>query len=239
MKHSVVYLFLSLLIFISCGPKDKNIPIVKKQFKAYVQKTFDDPSYLKEIVEISVVDTISYKSTMALIRITNEFIDQYRDIWHKKDSLLQEQMQAVLTGPKLKRKPTYSESYRLNKLVDECSSYSVKIAKQKNNLTLIQQRIKLKELYLSYHPAVYVYEVLFRQQESGGLKLKKVYAYVDSEVGFKSIIPQKDDSLVSEDYNDIVKLCKDCLISMNPIQEMYDKQQETWEELQELDRRLR
>ena len=46
----------------ACGPKDKNIALVKKEFQSYVQKNFDDPKMLKEIVEIiakSLVDNPS------------------------------------------------------------------------------------------------------------------------------------------------------------------------------------
>ena len=239
MRKSLLFALLPLVVILSCGPKDKNVPIVKKQFNAYVQKTFDDPSSLKEIVEINATDTISYESIKALIKLTDEGIEQYRELWSLRDSIWTEQMQAMLKGRKPKREPTYSERYKGATLLDDCSSLTLKIAKEKMNLTSLQQRIKEKDSNLAYHPAIYVYEVLFRKQESDGLKLKRVYAYMDSESGFKGIMPKKDDSqIISEDYNDVFKLSKECLVSSNSIQGMYDEQKEKWEELQELAQRL-
>ena len=73
---NLVFVFLgTVVITASCGPKDKNVPIVNKAFKAYVQKTFDDPNSLKEIVEIVPHDTISMESIKALVKLETVFAE--------------------------------------------------------------------------------------------------------------------------------------------------------------------
>lgn len=237
---NLVFVFLgTVVITASCGPKDKNVPIVNKAFKAYVQKTFDDPNSLKEIVEIVPHDTISMESIKALVKITNDGIEQYRELWRLKDSVNTEQMQAVLKGPKPKRQPTYSESLKGNMLINEGYSLTVKIVEAKIALYPLQSRLNELGDRLVYHPAIYVYEVKYRNQYSDGLKLESAYAYIDSLAGFKVILPKKDDSeIISEDYHSVFKLSKECLIALNTVQELYEKQRNNWDELMELTKRF-
>ena len=224
----------------SCAAKDENLPLVKKEFKAYVQKTFDDPKSLKEIVEIAPHDTISIESIRALINITHEGIEQYRDLWKLTDSVRTEKMQAELKGPKPKRQPSYSEAIQGAMLVNEAQSLVVKTADAKIALYLAEARLKEMEEGLVYHPAVYVYEIKYRNQHNDGLKLESAYAYIDSLAGFKAIIPEKNDSgLISEDYYSVFKQSKECLIASNKVQSLYEQQKEKWDELMEFTQRFR
>lgn len=236
----VAYALVLLSIIVSCGPKDKNVSIVKKEFKAYVQKTFDDPSSLNEIVDITPHDTISLESIKSLINITNEGIEQYRELWQLKDSLSTEQMQSVLNGPKPKRQPSYSEAFQGAMLVNECQSLVRKTLDAKMTLYAAQSRLTDMDSALVYHPAVYVYEVKYRNQYSDGLKLESAYAYIDSLAGFKVIIPEKNDvDIISDDYYSVFKQSKECLIASKKVEELYEQQQEKWDELMEFTQRFR
>ena len=231
-----------MTLFISCSPKDKNISLVKKEFNAYVQRTFDDPGSLREIVEISPYDTISRESIRGLINISNEGIEQYKELWHLKDSLNSEQMQSILKEPTPKRQPTYSEAVHGSLLINECKSFDYKKAEAKIELYSLQSRL-LEELDkgLVYHPAIYVYEIKYRNLLKDGLKLESAYAYIDSLAGFKAILPEKNynTSIISEDYYNVFQKCKECLIATDKIQELYEKQKEKWDELIEFTQRFR
>ena len=238
--RKIVFAFLLLSFIASCGPKDKNIPIVKKEFKAYVQNSFDDPSSLKEIVDIVPNDTISLDFMKALIDLTNTSIEQYRELWRLKDSVNTEQVQAIIKGPKPKRQPTYSEAIHGSELIDEYSSYLLKISEAKIALYSTQARLEALEKELVYHPAIYVYEIKYRNQLKDGLKLQAAYAYIDSLAGFKVIMPEKDDtSILSEDYNNVFQQSKECVIASDKVQYLYDKQKEKWDELMEYTQRFR
>ena len=233
MKNVTIAIFLVLAIA-SCGSNDKNVPLVKKEFKTYVLKTFDDPSSFQEIVEIAPCDTISLESIKRLAKLTNEGIEQYRGMWKLKDSVRMEQMQAILNGPKPKRQPTYSEAVRGSMIIDEINSILSKTANATISLYNSQARLNKLDSSLVYHPAIYVYEIKYRNQKQDGLKLESAYAYIDSLAGFKTIVPQKNDSgIISDDYYKVFIQSKECLIATNKVQELYEKKDEKTNELLE------
>ncbi|MBO7510831.1 MAG: hypothetical protein J6T35_06570 [Bacteroidales bacterium] len=229
--RKILYIVL-LLIFVSCGSKDKNISIAKSEFKAYVQKTFDDPSSLKEIVEIAPHDTISLKSMRTIINMSIEGIEQRCELWKLKDSLNLEQLEAILKRGKAKRQPTFSEAIQGAMLLEECSSYADKISDAKKPLYLLKFQLQKLNTELAYHPAIYVYEIKYRHQLKDGLKLESAYVYIDSLSGFKAIMPEQDDtSIISEDYNNVFQKSKESLIATKKVEGLYEKQKENLDEI--------
>lgn len=229
-----------VLISVSCAPKDKNLSIVRKEFKTYVQKTFNDPNSLKEIVEITPHDTISLESIRALINITNDGIEQFRGLWELTDSLNTARIQADLNGPKPKRQPSYSESVQGAMLINDVQSLMRRAVEAKIALISTQLRLKELEAGLEYHPAIYVYEVKYRNQQKDGLKLESAFAYIDSLAGFKVIIPELNHSdIISNDYYNAFKLSNECLNASNKVQEIYEKQKVKLDELMEFTQRFK
>ena len=53
------YLFLFIAIFLLSACEKTNEDKIRASFKDYVENNFDDPSALKEIVAIELVDTVS------------------------------------------------------------------------------------------------------------------------------------------------------------------------------------
>ena len=109
-------------------------------------------------------------------------------------------------------------------------------------IALISTQLRLKELEagLEYHPAIYVYEVKYRNQQKDGLKLESAFAYIDSLAGFKVIIPELNHSdIISNDYYNAFKLSNECLNASNKVQEIYEIQKVNLDELKEFTQRFK
>lgn len=230
MNKSLPILLISLIVF-SCGPKDKNISLVKKEFKTYVQNTFDDPKMLKEIVEIAPGDTISLSKIKSMVAMSDSLIDTKRKLYRLKDSLgtakIKEQYKALSKS----RNISYSDAFTGKLLVTDVLSTLQKIIDLMTTLAYQQESLNQLCNSLEYKPALYVYDIKYRKQYPEGLKLETVYAYVDSLSGFKSILTeQKDSEMMSPEYEAVFEKSKDCMITLSNLETLYQKQDEQIEE---------
>ena len=230
----IVFAILALMALFSCGPRDKNISIVKNEFKNYVQKTFDDPRALKEIVEIVPQDTISMKSIIGLIELTEETLSLQLELWNFKDSIENKRQETELNSMyhvKPKRRPSYSESIKFEQLSEAYLESGRKKMDAKYSLYPLRSKLNDMKFGLTYRPAIYRYEVKYRKKCADGLKLESVYAYVDSLDGFKKIVPEIDDfEVIDEDYAAVLRKNKECLSEINRVEILYDKHKEAWDE---------
>lgn len=219
--------FFCFLVVISCGPKDKNISLVKKEFKSYVQKTFDDPKSMKEIVEIVASDTLSLDFMRRLSDLSIEGVAQSRKLFNMKDSLHTKELEEIYNDLKKNFKGSYADAFTAQLKVAEILSCATKIPDAK--IKMIQNQIQMEGMRdsLTYHPAIYVYDIKYRNEYSSGLKLESAYAYIDSLSGFKGIFPDKcDTDVMCEEYVDIFEQSKKCLNSVNNTQELYNNYDE-------------
>ena len=165
---------------ISCS-KPTQEELIKKAFKEYVNKNFDDPNSLKEIVSIESRDT----AKIALQEITKSILEL--------DSLL------------LYYDSIYNSPTALNKMVKDLSGYENQFSnlgyyerdKIKSagyeyincalKLTLYnkesyQKKVKLVDSTLNTMiiPQIILYEIRSRVKNNEELKLNKYYALTDS-----------------------------------------------------------
>ena len=85
---------------------------------------------------------------------------------------------------------------------------------------------------LEYKPAIYSYDIKYRKQYPSGIKLETVYAYVDSLSGFKAILTEKSDTeMMSPEYSEVFEKSKECIVTLNRIDELYQQEEKQMEEL--------
>ena len=99
--------------------------------------------------------------------------------------------------------------------------------------TLVFQQESLNQLCdsLEYKPALYIYDIKYRKQYPDGLKLETVYAYVDSLLGYKSILVEKKDSeMMCPEYEAVFEMSKDCMITLSNLEAIYQKKNQQIEE---------
>ena len=216
---------------ISCGQGDNNIGIVKKEFKNYVQKTFDDPKSMKEIVEIIPKDTLSFDSVKNLCLMTLDLMDSSFKLYSIKDSLATNQLENAYNDMRKTYRGGYYEAIQGQRMITELVSLVSKQIEAKTKARYEQSRMKAIYDSLSYYPALYVYEIKYRKQSDDGLKLESAYAYVDSLAGFKNIMSdQKDNEMMCEEYKDAVDESRKCTSRLKDIEALYDENDEKWEE---------
>lgn len=221
-------------VALSCGPKDKNIGMVRKEFKNYVQKTFDDPKSLKEIVDISSTDTLSFEAVKGMCQVSLEGVDQAFQLYSMKDSIATAQLEVVYKSIRKTFNGGVYEAIQGQRLASDMISLLKKEIDAKKIARLNQSQMQKQMDSLTYHPALYVYEIKYRNQYSDGLKLESAFAYVDSLTGFRVILPQQNDNeVLCDEYQDAFDLSKKCLISINEIDALYKAHEEKWEEFSE------
>ena len=188
-----------LMSILTCSCGDKNMAVVKKEFKNYVQKTFDDPKSLKEIVEIIPHDTLSIEKMVSICSFTDSLISVNNELRSIKDSI--RIVETEILANKLKRSFNGSiiEAFQGQMIASEMMTLINNNIDLKKDLLANQILLQGYRDSLSYHPALYVYEISYRNQTPDGLKLESAFAYVDSLSGFKKILPKQDDSEMMHD----------------------------------------
>lgn len=74
-------------LFVACSESTKE-ELIEKAFKEYVNKNFDDPNSLKEIISIEIEDTLSTTKTEAFITgIFNSSDSLFKRLYFMSDSL--------------------------------------------------------------------------------------------------------------------------------------------------------
>ncbi len=231
MKKIIPFLLISFFAF-ACGPKDKNIALVKKEFQSYVQKNFDDPKMLKEIVEIIPGDTLSLSKIKGMVAVTDSVISASRRLQSLKDSLSTAELNEHTKTLSKARNISYSDAFSGQLITIEAISIMRKIIDAKK--VLAYQNASLDQLCdsLEYKPAIYSYDIKYRKQYPDGIKLETVYAYVDSLSGFKAILTEKSDTeMMSPEYGEVFEKSKDCMVTLNKIEELYQQEEKQMEEL--------
>lgn len=220
-----------LCVLVSCGPKDKNIGVIKKEFKSFVQKTFDDPKSMKEIVEISATDTISLEFMRNLSSMTVDLMDTSLKLYKMKDSVATDQIEHAYKKMKKSFSGGYYEAFKGQLMATEIISLTQKSIDAKKSAYIAKEKMTAVRDSLSYHPALYVYEIKYRKETPDGLKLNSAYAYVDSLAGFKAILPEKDDTeMICEDYKKAFETSKQCYSVIGLLEDIYKKHDEKFEE---------
>lgn len=231
MKRILTF-FIVLLIIVSCGQQDKRIALVKKEFKAYVNKNFDDPKSVKEIVEIIPKDTISLEKMKAICSITDEAISQSRQLYHLKDSLLTDKLEEYYNIIRKSRGLSYSDALTGQLIAIDLMSTFQKVIDTKKVLMLEQSQLKAIGDSLQYYAPLYLYEIKYRNMSNDGLKLETSYAYIDSLTGFKAILPKQNDmEMISSDYYTVIEKSADCMKTVEKIESLYKEQEEQFEKL--------
>ena len=226
----VVYTIILLIGFgvmiSSCSNNDKNISVVKKEFKKYVQKTFDNPKELKEIVDIIPSDTISIEKIKTLLEQTNKMCALSIEENDIADSLSSEAMGLTQNIDRQKaRSSTYSTYYRLKSSMDDLYRNNIESISLKFDMLFCQEAISSLMDSLKYEPPIYEYTINYRVNKEDKLKLESQYAYIDSLNGFKKILPYK---MPNEDYSEQIQEALEAILDA---QECYDELTEHTEEV--------
>lgn len=235
---NLLYLFLICLLFVSCGHRDKNISVIKTEFKQYVRKNFDDPKTMKEIAEIVPIDTISREKMQYLADQTVQLITISLKAAHLKDSILTKTMES-------KAEDLKKYGYRIRANYSDAVTASMKLL---SLMSLLEQDINAQKVVTSYKfemeasadsiiysPPIYCYEIKYRQKESDGLKLKSNYAYVDSLSGFRVILPKRKDSdIICGNYKEVLDLSKKCLEAVDVLKECQTKYEDGISEINDI-----
>lgn len=228
----LLFILSTFSVLVSCGPKDKNISVIKKEFNNYVQKTFDDPKSMKEVVEISATDTISLVFMRNLTSMTVDLVDKSSELYRMKDSVANAQLEQALKKMKKSFNGGYYEAFKGQLMATEVMSLAQKAIDARKMAYIARDQMAAIRDSLSYHPALYVYEIKYRNETHNGLKLNTAYAYVDSLVGFRAILPEKDDTeMLCDEYNTAFEKSKECHAILELLDEIYKKTDEKSEEL--------
>lgn len=228
----IVYAFILLSIIVSCGLKDKNISLVKREFKTYAQNNYDDPAMLKEIVEITASDTISLSKIKSMVAMSDSLIDTSRELYKMKDSLGRAQLEEQYKALRKSMNISYSDALSGQLLLIEMTTTAQKVIDFKT--MLVNQQASLNQLCdsLEYKPSLYVYDIKYRKLYPEGLKLETAYAYVDSLSGFRSILTEREDGeIMCPEYKAVFEKSKDCMITLSNIETLYQEQDKQIEEL--------
>lgn len=226
----VVYAAMLLIgmstIMASCSVNDKNVSVVKKEFRQYVQKTFDNPKNLQEIVEILPTDTISVEKLKTLLEQTNRLCELAIEADNIADSLSTKAMGLTHDIDKQKaRKSDYSTYFRLKSSMDDLYKNTLRGISLKLDLALCQEELALQRDSLKYEPPIYEYTINYRVNKDDKLILESQYAYIDSLNGFKKILPYK---MPNEDYSEQMQEALEAILDA---QECYDELTEHTEEV--------
>lgn len=225
MRKGLLLVF--VLILAACTPKDENVAIVKKEFKNYIKKSFDDPNCFKEFVDIIPVDTISINSIHQFAdNYINHAENRYKEI-KRNDSIDQSKYDAVLQNMKKTGSVRKSNSVvtKFYSLLSEQSDLLMEKLPIGINYVLDISEIKKMSDSIKYYPPLFVYDVKYRIKENEGLKLNNKYAYLDSlnrTVVFSDIT--NDLNIINQDYRSLVKHCLDnnkLLDSYDSLQTLY------------------
>lgn len=222
------------LFVLSCLQSDPNISLVKKEFKTYVQRTFDDPGALKEIVEISPKDTISYNSIKDIIRMTLDTDSLNRELRSIKDSLIKKRMADATTSIKKKAyRMDFSDAFKGQMIVSDALSITNSTIEALKEKAVLIMDLEEQLDSLVYHTPLYLYKLSYRVKTPEGLKLNEVFAYVDSLTGVKSIREsQSDREEMEEDYSKIITKSIKTMELIDEINSLDEKNDEKLKELE-------
>ena len=191
----VVYaamLLIGMSAFIaSCSVKDKNATVVKKEFKQYVQKTFDNPKNLQEIVEIIPSDTISIEKIKTMLRQADEICQLSFQSDNMIDSIYTKALDITNYDRRKMGSADYSTRYKIQSALDDYLESAYKCIGLRMNL--INSRAPLIAYCdsLKNEPPLYEYQINYRINQNNEITLQNQFAYIDSLKGFQVIKPNR------------------------------------------------
>lgn len=188
----------SVLLMSSCSSNDKNISIVKKEFKNYVQKTFDNPKELKEIVEITSSDTLSTDKLKSLLEQAADVCDLSYQSFNLADSMSTKNIQSINLDRRKTQSASYSTKYQIESLLNRMIGFALRGPVLKRNVLYSKDQLLSFKDSLKYEPPIYEYTVSYRVKKGDNIKLESCYAYIDSLEGFKTILPIR---MSTDDYS--------------------------------------
>ena len=185
---------LLVLISIVCSCKNSPEDKVEKEFKNYVQTEIDDPSSLKEIVSITLTDTISYekiKEGASMLFERFALTEEIDSIYKVQNSELYDKLVSISS------RVNDTQRSRIYNLLSEAQSISYteydwinKYADEKENLELGIDTMLDRLVNLNLKQ----YVIKTRFEEKGDLKLKDFFALEDSaSIRFFNHKPTFDD----------------------------------------------
>lgn len=198
--HLAVVSFIGIcLIMASCSSHDKNVAVVKKEFKNYVQKTFDNPKELKEIVEIIPSDTLSTDKLKSILDQAAAVCDLSYQTFSLADSLSTKDIQLINLDTRKTQSASYSTRYQIESLLNRMIGFALRAPALKRNVLFSKDQLLSCKDSLKYEPPIYEYTVSYRVKKGDIIKLESSYAYLDSLEGFKKILPIK---MTKDDYSE-------------------------------------
>ena len=225
----IIFCVVFLFLLVSCD-KNSHHSLVKREFQNYVQRNFDNPKSFKEIVDISVYDTISIDRMRKLGQISIDGIEKTISLCKKRDSLANLEMHKLQSSLSDNYEGNYYNALKAQMLITLLASTIER--KQSSALLAFSSKQRMKHILdtIHYSPAIYCYEVKYRRQTQEGIKLASAYAYVDSLSNFIGTYPEKnDENVMSEGYKAIYRESKKSLANvtmLEQVQEEYEKEME-------------
>ena len=225
-------LFLVFFVAISCSPS--NIRIIKKEFKNYVNKTFDDPGAMKEIVEIIPSDTLSIEKVKNMVKKAYEICLMTIEAAHVQDSIetIYFSVDNLNLDTRKANSVDFETRWKVNNLVNTMMGLTTKDLVFKKDVLLYEQLLVDFADSLKYEAPIYEYAISYRVKQEEGLKLNTQYAYVDSLKGFINILPEKmTDDEYSEQYRQSLYLVKNAMSETSKLSAITKQRKENAEEL--------
>ena len=165
----------------------------------HVQKTFDNPKALKEIVEILPSDTVSVEKLKEILQMTLANSELVLEAAQLQDSLEQSMIIADNLDKRKAQNADFSTRIKLLSLADAMITLTTKSLASRREVRNYMSRVQAFVDSLKYEAPIYGYQINYRVERNKELKLESRYAYIDSLKGFLKILPQK---IVVEDYSE-------------------------------------
>lgn len=224
-----------LLLFIipACGTNDKNVKVVEKEFRHYVQKTFDNPKDLKEVVEVLPSDTLSVIKLGNMLQMAYETCEMSRLASQKQDSIEKEIFNANLYDVRKVQKMDYPTRLKVTSIINTMMELTSKDLSLKKEVLLCEQPIMNLKDSLHYEAPIYEYAINYRVKQGEGLKLKTEYAYIDSLKGFLKIMPERmTDEDYSEQYRKALSLITTAMVNTKKLSAITTQRKENTDEFE-------
>ena len=168
----------SILLLASCSQSKEETIIAA--FRDYVQKSFDDPSKMKEVVSIDSCDTISTKELKKIVsdmqKMSDSLFNAKRDIADKVSKALEQQTKYIEYANDELFKAAYDQYY--NSIEEIANTFSADIYATQYNVgeTIKKKYNRIQE---AKDTSLIQYQIKCRIEENAELKLKTYYAISD------------------------------------------------------------
>lgn len=164
MKRTILILAVLLLVFTGCRPTLEEK--ISDEFETYVNKNFDNPLDLEEIVSIKFDSEVNKDSLLSTFY-------KYKENFIQVDSLKNGMLFYLSDNIKFFPRPLVIElKYEIKDLMDMISRQ----ASDKNDIAFIEHEFSNLD-NVTYK----VYSIKYRVKESGSIKLKTMYAVIEGE----------------------------------------------------------